>query len=78
MVAYPEYVYIAVLGVIFGFINSMAMGSNDEVFASSVAARAVTFGQAIIICGIFELAGAVLLGSRVTSTIRSGVVDPEF
>jgi len=38
MVAFPEYTYIAVLGVIFGFIFAFGIGANDvaNAFGSSV------------------------------------------
>src|SRR5690606_20170259 len=43
---------------------------------TSVGSRALTMKQAILIAMVFEFLGAYLAGGAVTSTIRSGIVDP--
>lgn len=80
MVAFPEYTYIAVLGVIFGFIFAFGIGANDvaNAFGSSVSARSLKLWQAIILGSIFEFTGAILLGASVTGTIRGKIIKPEF
>jgi PiT family inorganic phosphate transporter len=55
------------------------IGANDSAnsMATAVGSKAITFKQAIIIAGILEFAGAWLVGSHVTHTIRKGVISPE-
>ena len=76
----PEYTYIAVLGVICGFIFAFGIGANDcaNAFGSSVAAKSLTTGQAVLAGCLCETAGAVLLGSRVTGTIRGKIIKTEY
>jgi sodium-dependent phosphate transporter len=76
----PEYTYIAVLGVICGFIFAFGIGANDvaNAFGSSVSARSLKLWQAIILGSIFEFLGAILLGANVTGTIRNKIVDPAY
>lgn len=44
-------------------------------FATSVSAKSVTLKQAVIIAGICEFLGAMLLGASVTSTIKGKMID---
>ena len=44
--------------------------------ADAVGSGALSVKQAVIAAGICEFAGAVLVGSHVTDTIRKGIVDP--
>jgi len=43
---------------------------------TSVGSKAITLRQAVLIAGIFEFAGAVLIGIHVTKTIQHGILDP--
>eukprot|EP00210_Caulerpa_lentillifera_P002312 g2219.t1 len=74
---WDDYVWILVLTSLLAFFTSFGIGANDvaNAFATSVGAKSVTLPQAIIIAGIFEFAGALLLGANVTSTISKGLVD---
>ena len=75
-----EYLWIAVLGGIFGFAYGFLIGANDvaNAFASSVSSKSVTLKQAVIIASIFEFSGAFFLGAAVTGTIRSKIFDPDL
>ncbi len=69
---------ILILAVLAALYTAWGIGANDvaNAMGTSVGSGAITFKQAILIAGIFEFAGAVLVGSHVTSTVRKGIVDP--
>ncbi|MDF1761357.1 MAG: inorganic phosphate transporter [Coxiellaceae bacterium] len=65
------------LAVIFGFFMAWGVGANDvaNAMGTSVGAKALTIGQAIIVAAIFEAAGAMLAGGQVTDTIRGQIIN---
>jgi len=71
------YLWIVVVGAVFALFASAGIGSNDAAnsFSTSVASKSLTIKQAIIISAIFETAGAILMGSHVSDTIRKGIAD---
>lgn len=71
------YTWIVVCGGIFSFVAAMGIGANDaaNAFATSVGSGALTVKKAAGLAVIFETAGAILMGSHVTDTIRKGIAD---
>jgi len=78
--ALPQYMWMAIAAILFGFFMAFGIGANDvaNAFGTSVASKAITMKQALIIASIFEFGGAVLLGSSVTKTVRKGIIKTEY
>jgi PiT family inorganic phosphate transporter len=76
--ALPYGTILLVLGVVFGFYMAWSIGANDvaNAMGTSVGSGGLTMKKAVIIAGIMEFAGAVLVGSHVSETVRQGMFDP--
>jgi len=61
-----------------GLYMAWTIGANDVAnsMADAVGSKSISVRNAIIAAGICEFAGAVLVGSHVTETVRKGIVDP--
>jgi sodium-dependent phosphate transporter len=73
-----QFDYLLALGFIFAFADGYGIGANDVAnsFATSVSSRSLTMPQAICLAAMAEFLGALLLGSRVTSTVKNNIVSP--
>ncbi|KAK0655029.1 putative sodium/phosphate symporter [Cercophora newfieldiana] len=70
------YTYVFALGSMFALLEAYNNGANDvaNAWATSVSSRSVTYRQAMILCTIFELTGALAVGARTASTIKNGII----
>ena len=70
-----DILWIIVVGFIVAFVLAFGIGANDVAnsFGTSVGSKVLTLRQACIVASIFELAGAVLIGARVSGKIPFSV-----
>ncbi|KAI0025054.1 phosphate transporter [Xylariomycetidae sp. FL0641] len=75
-----QYDYLFAIGVIFAFLDAWNIGANDvgNSWSTSVASRSLTLLQAMTLASIFEFAGCVGVGARVSDTIRTKIVSPDL
>ncbi|KAH7329429.1 phosphate transporter [Stachybotrys elegans] len=74
-----EYDYVFAIGTMFALLEAYNNGANDvaNAWATSVSSRSVTYPQAMLLCLIFELTGALTVGARTASTIKNGIIPVE-
>ena len=68
------WIYVVALGG--GFYMAWSIGANDvaNAMGTSVGSGALTLRNAIVVAAIFEFAGAFLVGSHVSETVRKGIL----
>jgi len=73
-------IILIIIALFTGFYMAWTIGANDVAnsMGTSVGSGALKLKHAVILAGIFEFSGAVLVGSHVSSTIKSGIIQPEL
>ena len=73
------FLWILILAFIAALFTAIGIGANDcaNSFASVYGSRTLTITQIVILAGICEFAGAVLLGAEVSKTIGGKITDLE-
>ncbi|KAJ2926674.1 hypothetical protein H1R20_g10430, partial [Candolleomyces eurysporus] len=68
--------YLFAIGTIFAALDAFMIGANDVAnsFATSVSSKSLSLKQAVLAAAVMEFLGAVLVGARVTSTIKDGII----
>lgn len=71
---------IVAIAIFTGIYMAWTIGANDVAnsMGTSVGSGALTLRRAVIVAGVFEFAGAVLVGSHVSATIKSGIISPDM
>ncbi|XP_041089676.1 sodium-dependent phosphate transporter 1-like [Polyodon spathula] len=75
-----DYLWLLVVGFIIAFVLAFSVGANDVAnsFGTAVGSGVVTLRQACILATVFETVGSVLLGAKVSETIRNGIIDVQM
>lgn len=75
-----DYLWLLIVGFIIAFVLAFSVGANDVAnsFGTAVGSGVVTLRQACILATVFETVGSVLLGAKVSETIRNGIIDVQM
>ena len=70
---------LVIAAIIIGFYMAWNIGANDVAnsMADAVGSKALTIFWAVVLAGICNFCGAVLVGSHVTDTVRTGIIETE-
>lgn len=71
-----KYKILSYFTILFGFYMAWNIGANDvaNAMGTSVGSGALSLRQAVIMAGVLEFSGALLMGSHVTNTMQKGIL----
>lgn len=71
---------LVIIALAAGLYMAWSIGANDvaNAMGTSVGSGALTVKRAVIIAAVLEFAGAFLVGTHVSETIRKGIVNPDL
>ncbi len=74
------YTWIFVCGILNSFLDACGIGSNDlaNSFGTTYGSKVLNVRQIVILAAICEFAGAMLLGSSVTSTLAGSISNVSY
>ncbi|KAF5270488.1 hypothetical protein FQA39_LY08366 [Lamprigera yunnana] len=78
MEPYSDHVlWVIIVGFIIAFVLAFGIGANDVAnsFGTSVGSKVLSIVHACMLATVFEIAGAVLIGYKVSDTMRKGILD---
>ena len=70
---------VVIVTIVVGFYMAWNIGANDVAnsMACSVGSKSLTIFWAVVLAGLCNFLGAVLVGSHVSDTVRSGIIDTQ-
>ncbi|XP_053693492.1 sodium-dependent phosphate transporter 2 [Sabethes cyaneus] len=76
----PEILWLVILGFVIAFILAFGIGANDVAnsFGTSVGSGVLSIRQACWLATVCEVSGSVLIGYKVSDTMRKGILDVEM
>ncbi|GJP44497.1 hypothetical protein CLOM_g3893 [Closterium sp. NIES-68] len=69
---------LAYMTAMIGFYMAWNIGANDvsNAMGTSVGSGALSMRTAVLVAGVLEFGGAMLVGSHVSDTMQTGIIDP--